>query len=88
MALTPEQYTLRARAAAFAQHAQGRTNTKAAYAARLASLEDEVDPDRILSPEERARRVAWAMASQMAKLSLASSRARAKKRTERPAGSR
>jgi len=77
--LSPSQRTLRARAAAYALHAQGGTNTKAAYAARIAKLEDRVDPGRSLTPEDRARRVRQAMRSDMAALALRASRARSRK---------
>ncbi len=73
--LTPQQRTLRARAAAYAQHAQGRTNTGPATVGQLARFEREVDPDGALTPEERARRAEFARRSYMAKLALKASRA-------------
>jgi hypothetical protein len=76
--LSPEQRRLRARAAAYALHAQGGTNTRSAYAARIRKLEDRVDPDRALTVAERARRVDFAMRADMAALALKSSRARRK----------
>lgn len=78
--LTPEQRSLRARAGAYALHAQGGTSTLAGTAAFLARFEAEVDPDGILAPEERARRAGFARKAYFAKLALASSRARAMKR--------
>lgn len=80
LSLSPAQRKLRARAAAFAQHAQGKTNTRPATLAQLARFEREVDPDGILSPEERARRADYAKRSYMAKLALQASRARSKKK--------
>jgi len=74
--LTPGQRTIRARAAAYALHAQGGTNTRAATAAFLDRFSREVDPDNLLSPEERARRAAWARKSYMSALALRASRAR------------
>jgi hypothetical protein len=74
--LTTEQRRIRARAGAFALHASGGTNTRPASAAFLARFEREVDPGRVLSPEERARRAEWARKAYMAKLALKSSRAR------------
>jgi hypothetical protein len=80
MALTPEQRTLRSRAAAYAQWsktADWSARTAAARAAFLSRFEREVDPDGRLEPGERARRVAAARKSYMDRLALASSRARA-----------
>lgn len=76
--LSPTERTLRARAAAFALHAQGGTSTAAATAAFLARFEREVDPDNLLMPEERARRAVFARRSHMSKLALKASRARSK----------
>jgi hypothetical protein len=67
---------LRGRIGAHAQHAQGKTNTEPARAAFMARFEDEVDPDRVLSPEERARRAEHARKAYFARLALASARAR------------
>ena len=74
--LTPGQRRTRARAAAFAMHAQGRTNTKPALEARLAADERAVDPEGILDPAERARRAAQHRRARMTLLSLKASRAR------------
>ena len=79
--LTAEQRRLRAKAAALAQAAQGKTNTKAGTEAFLARFERQVDPEGILSPEERARRAGFARRSHMASLQLRSSLARAKARS-------
>lgn len=79
--LTPAQRSIRARAAAYALHAQGGTSTGAAFAARMAKLEDRIDPERVLTPEERARRVRLALKAQMATLALKASIARSRKRT-------
>ena len=78
--LTKEQRTLRARAAAHALHARGGTSTKAGTAAFLARFEREVDPDGVLSPEERAKRAVHARKSYMASLGLKASRARSRGR--------
>lgn len=77
--LSPGQRTLRARAAAHALHAQGGTSTKAGTAAFLERFEREVDPERVLTPEERARRAGHARKSYMAALALKASRARSPK---------
>jgi len=78
--LTPGQRSLRARIAAHALHAAGRTNTGPASAAFLRRFEREVDPEGQLAPDVRARRAEHALAAHMAALSLKASRARAKKR--------
>ena len=74
--LTPSQRTLRARAAAYALHAQGKTNTGPATVAQLARFERQVDPDGALPPDERARRAEYARKSYMTNLCLKASRAR------------
>jgi hypothetical protein len=76
MALTPAQRTLRARIAAESMHAQGKTNTAKARKGFMARFEHEVDPERKLSPEARAKRADHALKAHMAKLALASARAR------------
>lgn len=68
--LSPTERKLRARVAAFACHAQGRTNTRAATAASLARFDAQVDPEGKLSPEERARRAEYAMKAHFAKSRL------------------
>lgn len=78
MALTPTQRTLRARAAAYALHAMGGTSTRAGTAAFLARFEREVDPDRVLSAAERARRAEFARKSYFTALALKASRARSR----------
>lgn len=74
--LTPKQRTLRARAAAYALHSQGGTNTRAATAKFLERFERQVDPDGTLAPDERARRAAYARKSYMASLALRASRSK------------
>jgi hypothetical protein len=76
MALTPAQRTLRARIGAETMHAQGKTNTGPARRAFHDRFEREVDPDGILSPEERAKRADHARRAHMSRLALASARAR------------
>jgi hypothetical protein len=76
--LTPAERTLRAKLAAHTLHAHGGTSTTAGTAAFLAKFAREVDPDGILSPEERARRAQHARQAHMARLSLASCRARSR----------
>ncbi len=74
--LSPSQRTLRARAAAHALHAQGGTSTKAGTSAFLGRFERQVDPDGVLTPEERAKRARHALKAHMSSLSLKASRAR------------
>lgn len=78
MALTPEQRTLRARLAAHTLHAShdSREITAPARAAFLNRLERECDPDGVLPPEERARRVEQARKAYFTRLAYQSSRAR------------
>ena len=78
--LTPEQRSLRARAGAYALHAQGGTSTGAATAAFLSRFDREADPAGVLPPDERARRARFARKAYFAKLALASSRARSMKK--------
>ena len=79
--LTPEQRTMRARCAAHAMHAQGKTNTKPATDASAARFEREVDPDGVLPPDERARRVEHARKAYMVGLAFRASKAAAAART-------
>lgn len=78
--MSPAECVLRARAAAFACHAQGRTSTRAATAASLARFDHEVNPEGKLSPEELARRAEFAMKAYFAKLGYLSAKSRRKKR--------
>ncbi len=83
--LTPAERTLRARMAAHALHAQGKTNTGPAREKFLARFEAEVDPAGILAPEERARRAEHARRSYFTGLALKSARARRKRRVGKAA---
>jgi hypothetical protein len=74
--LNPDQRRLRSRVAAHAQHAQGKTNTGPAQAAFLQRFLDQVDPDRVLSEEEREKRAAHARKQYFSQLALKSSVAR------------
>jgi hypothetical protein len=82
-ALTPEQATLKARAAANAMWAatEDRTaRTEPKRQAFYARFERQVDPDGRLDPAERARRAGYARKAYMHKLALKSSMARAAKK--------
>jgi hypothetical protein len=82
LSLSPAERSQRARIGAHALHAKHdtRKTSQPGRDAFLARFEREVDPDGVLSPEERARRAGHARKSYMAKLALASARARRKRR--------
>lgn len=86
MALTPEQRSLRARMAAHALHAQtdSREHIRPAREAFLRRFEDQVDPDRQLTPEERDRRAHQALKAHMTALAFKSSTARARRSPKGP----
>lgn len=73
---TPGERSLRARLAAHAMHAQGKTNTAPATAASMARFAREVDPDGVLDPVERARRADHARKAYFARLALKSVQSR------------
>lgn len=78
--MSAEQRVLRARLAAHVMHSQHDTTetTAAAHAAsHVTRYEKLIDPDHVLSEQERARRVESARKAHMTKLALASSRKRA-----------
>jgi hypothetical protein len=70
---------LRGRIGAYRLHAthDTRETTKAARSAFWSSFERAVDPDGLLSPEERTRRADYARAAHFARLAYLSARARA-----------
>lgn len=78
MALTPNERIMRARLAAHALHAHVDSieHTAPARRAFIARFEDEVDPDRTLPSEERARRAEHARKAYFTRLALKSARAR------------
>jgi hypothetical protein len=82
LSLSPEQRSLRASIAAHSRWAK--EDPKVALVplrdAFLNSFRDAVDPNRELPEEERERRAHAALRAHMAKLALASSRARAKRK--------
>ncbi len=81
--LTPADRMLRARLAAYAMHARhdSRRTSAAGRVAFLARFEDEVDPERVLSDEERARRAGVARKAYFTRLALRSARARRARRS-------
>jgi hypothetical protein len=80
--MTPGERTLRARAAAYAMLAKHGSRKAAlkGQAALLAKFERQVDPNRLLPPEERRHRALNARRAHMARLALASARSRRTKR--------
>jgi hypothetical protein len=80
MALSPEQLRLRAQIAANTRWSKEdpREGTKPARAAYMRRFVDQVDPDRVLPEVERERRALAALRAHMARMALASSRARSK----------
>ncbi len=84
--LTPAQRTLRARLAAHCLHGQrdSREITSAARRAFLGKFEQEVDPEGVLPPAERARRAQHLLKAHMVGLALARATKRARK--DRTAG--
>jgi len=81
--LTPQQRVLRARLAAHSRWAREDdpvTATAPARAAFMDRFEREVDPDRVLPPDVRARKAEHARKAYFARLALKSSQARARKR--------
>lgn len=77
-ARTEPDFSELGRIGAYRQHAMhsARETTSAARAAFMARFEDEVDPERVLDPAERATRASAAMKAHMLRLSLRSRRVR------------
>lgn len=80
--MTPAERKLRARIGGLSLAAQRdpKEYTANARAAFLSRFDDEVDPERALLPEERARRAKAAKAAYFARLRLKSAKTRARKR--------
>ncbi len=78
--LSPEERSLHARMAAHVMHSQhdSRVVSEPARDAFMARFVDEVDPGRILSSDERARRAQHALKAHMLSLALKSASARRK----------
>jgi len=78
MALTPSERILRARLAARVLHASvdSREHTKPARRIFMARFEDQVDPDRVLTSAERARRAEHAKKAYFTQLAFKSAKAR------------
>ena len=78
MPLSPQERRLTARLAAHVLHSQvdGLAITEKARKTFIESFELQVDPDGILSPEERRRRAGHLHKAHMARLALKSAQAR------------
>lgn len=74
--LTPAERTMRARVAAHAMHAAGKTNTAPARLAMEERFLHEVDPDGVLPEAERLRRADHAKRAYFTRMALKSSKAR------------
>ncbi|GAA4545689.1 hypothetical protein [Pseudonocardia xishanensis] len=80
---TPAERSLRARAAAHARWARCPNRTEATAAARAARdsrIEDRVDPDGVMSPQDRARAVENYRRAHMTRMALRSAQARRRRR--------
>lgn len=87
--MTPEQRRLRAQIAVHSLWAKvddPSAHTALARSAFLDRFEREVDPERTLTPEERAHRAEHARRAYFKRLALASSRARSAKAAARRGG--
>jgi hypothetical protein len=82
--LTPAQRSMRARIAANSRWSRedGRPNALRAQAGLLAKFADQVDPDHVLSEDERMRRAVNARRAHMQRLAYASSKARTRRTSE------
>ncbi len=87
MWMTPQERHVRARLAAHAMHSQhdSRLTTQRARKAFLDRFEREVDPDQLLTSDERARRASQARSSYFAALALKSAQARRRRKTKNAA---
>ncbi|HSX68772.1 hypothetical protein [Nocardioides sp.] len=77
--LSPEERKQLARLGAHTKWAMTEDRTAATQPARdglLRKFEDQVDPDRVLSPEERAKRAENAKKAHYQRMALASAKAR------------
>ena len=76
--MTDTDYVLLGRIGAYKMHSlyDARETTKAARAAFNARFDDEVDPERILDPADRAARAASARKAYMLRMSMKSAKLR------------
>lgn len=88
---TPVERSLQARLAAhesWARTSDRAARTAKARAAMTSKFDRLVDPDGLLSPEERAYRAEQARKAHYTRLALRSAQARRRRRTAREAGDR
>jgi hypothetical protein len=80
-----EERRLSGRIGALVNHSRhdSRETTAKARKTFLSRFEDEVDPDRVLPPEERLRRAEYARRAYFTRLSLLAVKARRQKRAAR-----
>jgi hypothetical protein len=78
--LSPQEASLRGRIGAYRLHAthDPRETTQAARTSFLTKFEREVDPEGVLTPDERQRRAEYARKAHFTRLALASARKRSK----------
>ena len=86
--LSSSERSLRSRLGALALHARhdSRKTTAKARATFLSRFEREVDPDGILSPEERSRRAEYAKKAYFTRLAQKSARSRRMRAVARKGG--
>jgi hypothetical protein len=85
---TPAERSLQGRLAAAVRwaHVDDRAAaTKPGRDGRWRQFEDQVDPDRVLDPAERARRAELAQKAHMTRMSLAAARKRRRRRERKTA---
>jgi hypothetical protein len=85
---TPSERSRRARLGAYTLHSRhdSRKTTAKARATFLSRFEREVDPDGILSPEERSRRAEYAKKAYFTRLAQKSARSRRMRAVARKRG--
>lgn len=83
--LTPSERSLKARAAAYALHSQvnGAEHTAPARQAFMDRFEKQVDPDCLLTPQERARRAECARKAHFVRMAFESAKARRRNAEDR-----
>jgi len=89
-ALTPEQRSQRSRIGGLTLHAgvDSAEHTKPARAAFLAKFEQQVDPEGLLTPQERQRRALLAKRAYFVQLAYRSSQVRAHRKQKAAGGRR
>ncbi|MCX2934718.1 hypothetical protein ORI20_31080 [Mycobacterium sp. CVI_P3] len=81
---SPSQRSMRGRLGAYESWAKTEDRSARTWPARKAALdrfEREVDPDGVLTPQERARRAEWARKAHMQRMAMKSAAARKRRKT-------